>query len=612
MSSQTYLRVSYPAKCLWPLRDSARNISVRTTSLNMTSSRMGTIITKACRYGVALALIMPMLGQSTLFAQGWPQSGPYYGQYAPAPQSSYAQQSYGPGQSYGPQAYPAPGQTYPPQGFPPQQRSYAQQPYAQPYTGSNQGYAQPGYGQQGYSQPQGYVQSQAYATAQGQALGAPQLEQLAAPIALYPDTLVAQVLAASTYPAQVVEADRWLQAQGNASPYDIAGGADAQNWDPSVKALTAFPQVLAEMDRNFGWTTDLGNAYYNQPQDLLNAVQVLRQRAQAAGNLQSTPQEAVSYDQGAIELAPPNPQLVYVPAYNPWTVYGDPVTPYPGFSLIGALGSFFSSAFNSTMGSSAIRYGLGIAISAFTHTTWGWLGWGLSWLSHAILFNHSTYATHSATVADWGLPQGGPRWFAGQRTAGGVANNSYRMASNYARPPTRPAIEAYNRAPAPIARSQQSIRPSYSYGNSGAGYSNAASSGAGNGVRAGSVYRGQLPGNQWQGNTQQAYRTPSPGLPRGDYEGRAAGSLGSGYAGQSFAGSSGKEARSGGFHLFGGGNEARLTEPKFKEPKYSEPRFKEPKFSEPKFKEPKFKEPKEPKMSAGHSGGGHGSGKHHG
>ena len=90
-----------------------------------------------------------------------------------------------------------------------------------------------------------------------------------APIALYPDTLVAQVLAASTYPAQVVDADRWRQAQGYASPDQIAAGADAQTWDPSLKALTAFPQVLAEMDRNLQWTTDLGNAYYNQPQDVL-------------------------------------------------------------------------------------------------------------------------------------------------------------------------------------------------------------------------------------------------------------------------------------------------------------------------------------------------------
>ena len=151
--------------------------------------------------------------------------------------------------------------------------------------------------------------------------------------------------------------------------------------------LTAFPQVLQEMDGNIQWTAALGNAYYNQPQDVLEAVQVLRQRAQAAGNLQSSPQEQVSYDQGAIELAPPSPQMVYVPQYNPWTVYGDPVTPYPGFNLLGAIGSFFSSAVGP-----ALHFGAGIAMAAFDHTPFGWLSWAVSWLAHAILFDHSTYA----------------------------------------------------------------------------------------------------------------------------------------------------------------------------------------------------------------------------
>src|ERR1035438_5052676 len=142
---------------------------------------------------------------------------------------------------------------------------------------------------------------------QPQPLNTQDLEQLVAPIALYPDTLVAQVLTASTYPQQVADADRWRRAQRYASSEQIAAGADAQPWDPSVKALTAFPQVLAQMDYNLQWATELGNAYYNQPQDLLAAVQVMRQRAQEAGNLQSTPQQAVNYNQGNIELAPVNP-----------------------------------------------------------------------------------------------------------------------------------------------------------------------------------------------------------------------------------------------------------------------------------------------------------------
>ena len=100
------------------------------------------------------------------------------------------------------------------------------------------------------------------------------------------------------------------------------GGSGCRALGPDVKALTAFPQVLAQMDQNLHWTTELGEAYYNQPQDVLQAVQVMRRRAQAAGNLQSTPQEAVNYDQGNIVLAPVNPQVVYVPTYNPWAVWG--------------------------------------------------------------------------------------------------------------------------------------------------------------------------------------------------------------------------------------------------------------------------------------------------
>jgi Protein of unknown function (DUF3300) len=227
-----------------------------------------------------------------------------------------------------------------------------------------------------------------------QPLGADQLEQLVAPIALYPDPLVAQVLAAATYPGQVQEADQWRRAQYGGPAEEIAWGADAQPWDPSVKALTAFPQVLAQMDRNLQWTTDLGTAYYNQPQDVLEAVQVMRGRAQAAGNLRSTPQEVVRYDEGNIVLAPADPQVVYVPAYNPWAVYGEPVSPYPGFSLLGAAADFFTSS---------IRYGLGIGLSAFAHTPWGWLAWGLNWLAQSVLFGGSAYYSHSGTVADWGF-----------------------------------------------------------------------------------------------------------------------------------------------------------------------------------------------------------------
>jgi hypothetical protein len=408
---------------------------------------------------------------------------------------------------------------------------------------------------------------------QAQPLSAEQLEQLVAPIALYPDTLVAQVLAASTYPVQVVNADRWRQAQGNASPDQIAAGADAQNWDPSVKALTAFPQVLAQMDQNLQWTTELGNAYYNQPQDVLQTVQIMRQRAQAAGNLQSTPQEAVSYDQGNIELAPVNPQLVYVPAYNPWTVYGQPVSPYPGFSLFGALGSVLGSSFASSFGSSPINFGLGIAMTAFSHTPWGWLAWGLSWLSQSVLFNHSNYYSHSTTVADWGFPHGGVRAFSGG--AIGRFSNSYNRGREFVpRPPGNYARlgSGYNET-----RGREFVpRPPSNYSRSGNGYNEARgrqfvprppssysrSSGEYNVARGREfVPRPAVSRPQQYSRSayaSNAYSRPGAGYSRGRVPASSFQRSNFGkQSSKSFAKYSQKQSHSGGFHMFGGGHSSK-------------------------------------------------------
>ena len=341
------------------------------------------------RSAAAIALLALVFAPTHLRAQpGYPASP--YGAYGSPYASPYAQ--------------PAP-----PYGY--AQPQYAQPQYPQPQYAPQQPYAQQPYTQQPYAPASPYLQQQdlAQQAAPVQALSAQDLEQLLAPIALYPDALLAQILAASTYPGQVAVADQWLQqmrAQGYGSPDQIAAGAQAHiDWDPSVKALTAFPDDLDMLDRNLEWTTNLGNAYYNQPQDVMQTVQVLRERAEQAGNLESTPQEDVTDNQGYIQLAPPNPEVVYVPTYDPWDVYGQPISPYPGFSLIGALGSFFGGA--------PIQYGLGFAMAAFEHTPFGWLAWGLDWLVHAILFDHGSYYTHSTTVADWGLPHGGPRAYGG-------------------------------------------------------------------------------------------------------------------------------------------------------------------------------------------------------
>jgi hypothetical protein len=349
-----------------------------------------------------------------------PSQSPQYAQ--PNPQNAYPQQGY-PQQQQG---YPQQQQGYPQQGYPQSgqqaygygapQPGYGSPQYAQPGYGDPQ-YAQPGYGGQGYADP-GYGQSPLAQpqSAQMQPLSPDQLEQLVAPIALYPDGVLAQILAASTYPAQVAAANQWVRSMGGASPDQIAAGANSQpGWDPSVKSLTAYPQVLAMLDQNLQWTTALGNAYYNQPQDLLQTVQVLRQRAEAAGTLQSTPQEQVIQNQGYIALQPVNPEMVYVPTYNPWVVYGQPIAAYPGYSPLAVFGSVLGFG---------LHYGLGFGVSAFMHTPFGLVAWGLDWLANSILFHHDVWYSHSNEVRDWGLRHGGPRAFGGREYAG-YGNRGY-------------------------------------------------------------------------------------------------------------------------------------------------------------------------------------------
>lgn len=228
------------------------------------------------------------------------------------------------------------------------------------------------------------------------ALSPDQLGQLVAPIALYPDALVAQILAASTYPTEVVDADHFVQGHPGVPPDQLGQMADGMQWDPSVKALVAFPSVLANLDKNLDWTSQLGNAYYNQPQDVMAAVQTMRQRAYQAGNLRTSDQIAVTYQPSEIVIAPVNPAVVYVPYYNPWVVYGAPVVAWGGYypppPPVGvALGVGL-----------AIGFGVGIAIGAFGHWGWGWHNWGVGWGSRTVVFQRNVYVSRSVTVVNHG------------------------------------------------------------------------------------------------------------------------------------------------------------------------------------------------------------------
>jgi uncharacterized membrane protein YgcG len=214
-----------------------------------------------------------------------------------------------------------------------------------------------------------------------------QLDQLVAPIALYPDSLVAQILAAATYPTEVVEAERWMQQHSDLKGQALAQAVDQQSWDPSVKALAQFPSVLAMMDKNLSWTSSLGEAYVNQQQNVLDAVQAMRQRAQQAGNLKSTPQESVTSEGQTIVVQPANPEVVYVPEYDPWLVYGDPLAFYPGW--VGVPGLWIDGP--------GIGFGVGIGIGIFGGFGWGWHHWGADWHGHGMTFDHHHYVSHSST-----------------------------------------------------------------------------------------------------------------------------------------------------------------------------------------------------------------------
>ena len=151
-----------------------------------------------------------------------------------------------------------------------------------------------------------------------------ELEKLLAPIALYPDALLAQVLPASAYPLQIVQAQRWLDKNKAAAAKSDFSAADAQSWDPSVKALLRFPTVIKKLNDDLDWTTDLGDAIVNQPRDVADVIQLLRLKAEKAGALKTTKEQKVTRqkqdDREVVVIEPADPSMVYVPSYDPVSV----------------------------------------------------------------------------------------------------------------------------------------------------------------------------------------------------------------------------------------------------------------------------------------------------
>src|SRR5208337_2688234 len=204
---------------------------------------------------------------------------------------------------------------------------------------------------------------------------ASELQALVAPIALYPDALVAQILAGSTFPDQIAVADYWLQQNKSLTGSALMQAVDQQSWDPSVKALTQFPSVLDNMAKNLSWTSSLGEAYHNQSADVMTAIQYLRAQAKAAGNLKSTPQiTVVQQSPQTIVIQSANPQIVYVPEYNPAVIYGYPYVVPAYVAPVYSTGDVVAA--------SLLSFGAGIAVGAMMSggcCGWGYSSWNCGW-----------------------------------------------------------------------------------------------------------------------------------------------------------------------------------------------------------------------------------------
>jgi hypothetical protein len=329
----------------------------------------------------------------------------------------------------------------------------------------------------------GSLAAQSGAVAGGAADSGPmspsELQALVAPIALYPDPLVAQVLSAATFPDQLAVANYWLQQNTALRGQALMQAVDTQTWDASVKALTQFPSVLDNMAKNLNWTSSLGEAYHNQSSDVMAAIQTLRAQAKAAGNLKSGPQIAVTQQSPqTIIIEPTDPQVVYVPQYNPAAIYGTPyVTPdYTAGDM--AAGSL-------------LGFGAGVAVGSLAGggcCGWGWGSWNTNWNGGTVVYNHNNF-------------YGNPAWH------GGYYNGAYHDGyANRAAQDWNRSFEGARTMPANSwAHADNALRSSNAFsgfGNrfAGGGWQSRAESFRGWGsMRAGGFFGGRFGGGHFGG-----------------------------------------------------------------------------------------------------------------
>ena len=240
-----------------------------------------------------------------------------------------------------------------------------------------------------------------------------QLDSLVAPIALYPDPLLAQTLAASTYPLEIIQLQQWLLKNKGLKDKALADAVEKQPWDASVQALAALPDVVNRLANDIQWTADLGNAFLAQQSDLMDAVQRMRKKAQDKGQLKTTEQQTVETkiieSKSVIVVEPSSPDVVYVPSYDPMYVYGAPIYPYP--PIYYPPPGYYAAGL-------AISFGIGIMMGAFWSGGWGW---GCGWGGNNVYINHNNNFNRNTNIG------GGNRGnFGGARPSNPIAGGGNR------------------------------------------------------------------------------------------------------------------------------------------------------------------------------------------
>jgi hypothetical protein len=254
---------------------------------------------------------------------------------------------------------------------------------------------------------------------------AAELEALVAPVALYPDPLLGQLLVAATYPLEIIQAQQWLASNPDLKGDSLLEAVQKQPWDPSVQALVAFPDVIKRLSENISWTTDLGNAFLAQQSEVMDAVQRLRLQATQAGKLTSSEQQSVTTKQveqrTVVEIQPTSTQIVYVPVYSPAVVWGPPVYPYPTI--------YYPPP--PRPGALLISFGVGMAVgAAIHHGGWGYgCGWGHS--NVVVVNHHNTFIRNTGVQRDVQRRGGSSSWQHDASHRGNVPYANSQVANRY-------------------------------------------------------------------------------------------------------------------------------------------------------------------------------------